>query len=237
MAREEWLLWRDAAHEPGFNMAADELLLERTAEFGGRVLVRIYRWDRPAVSIGSSQLFPAELCDRYTVVRRPTGGGVVWHDVDLTYTVVVPPEHAIMKLDRMESYRIFHRALLEELERSGVAAVLAAEGTPHVERATMRCFVSPSRFDLVAPDGNKYAGAAQRRTRLGILHQGSIRLEAAQGSWERLDAGLRRSLEKEFAIGWLDWIPPVDFLAAAERLGRDKYASDDWNVRHIREER
>lgn len=236
MGGEEWLLWRDGAHDPWFNMAADELLLQRTAEFAGRVLVRIYRWDRPAVSFGYSQIYPAELRDRYTVVRRPTGGGVVWHDVDLTYTVVVPPGHAIMKLDRMESYRIFHRALLAELGRSGVAAALAPEGTPGVERATMRCFVSPSRYDVVAPDGGKYAGAAQRRTRLGILHQGSIMLEAAQGSWERLESELLRSLEREFAVTWAAWNPPDDFPAAAARLGRSKYASADWNERHIWEE-
>lgn len=236
MAETHWLLWRDTAHEPWFNMAADELLLGRTADFAGKVLVRLYRWDRPAVSLGSSQLYPAELAEDYTIVRRPTGGGVVYHDIDLTYTVVVPPGHPIMALDRMESYRIFHRALLAGLSSSGVAAELAAEGTPHVERATMRCFVSPSRFDVVAPGGGKYAGAAQRRTRMGILHQGSILLSAAGGDWERLAAELLHSLEKEFSIGWRDWRPDEAFCAAAADLGRRKYASDDWNLRHIWEE-
>ena len=182
-------------------MAADELLLTRAPEFGGRVLVRLYRWDRPAVSLGSSQLYPGELAEKYAIVRRPTGGGVVYHDIDLTYTVVVPHGHPIAALDRMESYRIFHRALLAELSRTGVAAELAAEGTPHVERATMRCFVSPSRFDVVAPSGSKYAGAAQRRTRAGILHQGSILLAAAGGDWDQLAEELLRSLEKEFSVG------------------------------------
>jgi len=232
----EWLLWRDDAHEPWFNMAADELLLGATADFAGKVMIRLYRWDRKAVSFGSSQIYPAELEKDYTLVRRPTGGGVVYHDIDLTYTVVVPPGHPITKLDRMESYRIFHRALLAELARAGVAAELAREGTPDVERATMRCFVSPSRFDVVAPDGGKYAGAAQRRTRMGILHQGSILLSAAGGSWEQLAGELLDSLKKEFAVSFREWAPSPEFLAAAAALGERKYASEDWNRRHLWEE-
>lgn len=233
MSTGEWLLWRDTAHEPWFNMAADELLLGETGKFDGRVLVRLYRWDRKSVSFGSAQIYPAELEQDYTLVRRPTGGGVVYHDIDLTYTVVVPPGHEITKLDRMESYRIFHRALLEGLTGSGVAAELAQEGTPHVERATMRCFVSPSRFDVVAPDGGKYAGAAQRRTRMGILHQGSILLSAAGGSWDRLAEELLASLAKEFSVAFRAWTPEPEFLARAAELGQRKYASDDWNMRHI----
>jgi lipoate-protein ligase A len=170
--KEQWLYWQDGTHDPYFNMAVDEILLANSALLDGKVLVRVYRWDRPSVSFGSSQICPQELADKYTLVRRPTGGGVVYHDVDLTYTVVVPPGHSILQLDRMESYKVFHEALLIKMTEDGVAAVLEDHGTDHVDRATMQCFVSPSRFDLVAPSGSKYAGAAQRRTRMGILHQG-----------------------------------------------------------------
>jgi lipoate-protein ligase A len=230
--KEQWLYWQDATHDPYFNMAVDEVLLANSALLDGKVLVRVYRWDRPSVSFGSSQICPQELADKYTLVRRPTGGGVVYHDVDLTYTVVVPPGHSILQLDRMESYKVFHEALLIKMTEDGVAAVLEDHGTDHVDRATMQCFVSPSRFDLVAPSGSKYAGAAQRRTRMGILHQGSILLEAAGGSWDKLHAELLESLKIKFNVEYQDWQPPQELINEATRLGVEKYSTEKWNINH-----
>ena len=232
MSKEKWLCWMDSTHDPYFNMAMDEVLLAESAEQSGQVLVRIYRWDRPSVSFGSAQICPQELSNKYTLVRRPTGGGVVYHDVDLTYTVVVPPGHSIMQLDRMESYKIFHEALLLKMTENGVAAQLESVGSEHVDRATMQCFVSPSRFDLVAPSGSKYAGAAQRRTRSGILHQGSIKLEAANGSWDQLCKELLESLKIKFDVEYIDWQPEQAVLDKAEALARSKYATGKWNIDH-----
>ena len=82
---EEWLLWRDTVHDPFFNMSMDEILLEEAGNLGAP-LIRTYRWDRPSLSIGSSQLYPETEAARYAIVRRPTGGGNVFHDGDLTYT-------------------------------------------------------------------------------------------------------------------------------------------------------
>ena len=230
--KEQWLYWQDATHDPYFNMAVDEVLLANSALLDGKVLVRVYRWDRPSVSFGSSQICPQELADKYTLVRRPTGGGVVYHDVDLTYTVVVPPGHSILQLDRMESYKVFHEALLIKMTEDGVAAVLEDHGTDHVDRATMQCFVSPSRFDLVAPSGSKYAGAAQRRTRCGILHQGSIKLEAANGSWDDLCAELLESLQQKFEVEFVDWQPEEAVIQSAALLAQSKYATEKWNLNH-----
>ncbi|MBE6366666.1 MAG: lipoate--protein ligase family protein [Lentisphaerae bacterium] len=232
MSKEQWLCWMDGIHDPYFNMAMDEVLLANSALQQNQVLVRVYRWDRPSVSFGSAQIMPEELADKYTLVRRPTGGGVVYHDVDLTYTVVVPPEHKIMQLDRMESYKIFHEALLIKMQEDGVEALLESHGTDHVDRSTMQCFVSPSRFDLVAPSGSKYAGAAQRRTRCGILHQGSIKLEAAGGDWDKLCAELLESLKIKFDIEFQDWQPAQEVLLHAEELGQIKYSTEAWNRHH-----
>jgi lipoate-protein ligase A len=119
-----------------------------------------------------------------------------------------------------------------KMAEDGVEAVLESHGTDHVDRATMQCFVSPSRFDLVAPSGSKYAGAAQRRTRMGILHQGSIKLEAAGGSWEKLQQELLESLKLKFNIDFIPWQPAQSVINEAERLARAKYATDKWNIDH-----
>ena len=226
---EEWLLWRDTVHDPFFNMSMDEILLEEAGNLGAP-LIRTYRWDRPSLSIGSSQLYPESEAARYAIVRRPTGGGNVYHDADLTYTAVVPAGHALTNLNRMESYRVFHEAMLPMLAALGVTAELQNSETAHVDRATMKCFVSPSRFDVVAEgDGGKYAGAAQRRTRNGILHQGSIRLAVAGGDWEKLNAALIAALESFFHIRFRERKIPAEWIERAESLARAKYESAEWN--------
>ncbi len=217
---DPWLLWLDGTHSPFDNMAIDECLLESAAEHKLPVL-RLYGWDRPSVSFGKFQRYPSELEANFMPVRRPTGGGVVFHDADLTYTVVIPAGHRIVKLDRAASYRIFHQAMKEHL---GVESELLGEGREDKERSTMQCFVSPSRFDLMGPAGEKYAGAAQRRTRDGILHQGSIRLEGS-GWPERLAEAFRRAFDLEY----LAWEPDRAFLERASGRSRERYQTMEWN--------
>ena len=226
--QEEWFLWRDGSRSPYENMAIDELLLLRATELA-RPLIRIYDWNRPSVSIGYVQKYEAAPQQGYTIVRRPTGGGVVFHNVDLTYTAVIPAGHAICALDRMESYRVFHRAILRLLAHFGHHGQLSPDECGPVDRATMQCFTTPTRYDVVC-DHAKYAGAAQRRTREGILHQGSIAIKAADGDKEALAQNLISSLATEFSLRWRPFIPTEGFMAAAEELSRNKYAMPEWNV-------
>ena len=88
MKTEPWDFWIDGAHDPAFNMAADEALM-LSAPLRGRPLLRFYEWDRPAVSIGYVQTIAAAP-EGYAAVRRPTGGGVVYHDYDFTYETIMP---------------------------------------------------------------------------------------------------------------------------------------------------
>ncbi len=222
---ETWLLWRDAARAPACNMAIDDLLLETLPE-RPLPLLRLYRWDRPAATIGRAQRFPEELTGTYEVVRRPTGGGVVFHDADLTYTIVLPAGHWIVRQNRQESYRIIHEALQSALT---MPARLQESESKNVDRSTMRCFVSPSRYDVMAPDGGKYAGAAQRRTRNGLLHQGSIQLSAVQGRRELLEEMLPVALARQFNLNWQVWTPEPAWLRRAAGLAAEQYAGNAWN--------
>lgn len=226
-ACEKWLLWRDISRDPYINMSIDELLLLRIAEYGTPV-VRIYGWDRKAASIGYVQDYEAAPQEGYAIVRRMTGGGVVFHDKDLTYTVVIPGGHPICALDRIESYHVFHRAVKETLAGFGLQAELSTAAGGAVNRATMQCFVTPTRYDVLC-GGRKYAGAAQRRTRDGILHQGSIDLKASGGNSAILAEKLITALEKQFEIGFIEFNVSREFLRDAETLAGMKYATEQWN--------
>ncbi len=229
-AHETWDFWQDDAQEPALNMAYDEALL-MTAAARARPLLRFYAWDRPAVTIGYVQRQAAAPAG-FAVVRRLTGGGVVYHDHDFTYTVVVPEGHWLTGLDRLHSYRWINRSVQAGLERCRLSAALAAAEIPqHVDRLTMVCFQNPTRYDVLLA-GRKVAGSAQRRTRDGLLHQGSLhfggplpvpRAVLAEALGAAFVATLNLSLEP--------WTPSAEVSVLAEQLVAERYRSDAWNGR------
>jgi lipoyl(octanoyl) transferase len=225
--KAQWLLWRDHDRAPAENMAIDEALLECIAELG-QPIIRTYDWDCPAVSIGYSQDYEAAPQEGYSIVRRPTGGGVVFHTNDLTYTAVIPPDDAICSLNRTDSYRIFHEALLLAFEIMGVPAELHNEEIEDVDRRVMKCFVSPTKFDIISKAG-KHAGAAQRRGRAGLLHQGSILMDGLPCSKPGLTTALIRALQKKFNIEFKSFEPDEALLQRASELAKNKYSQDAWN--------
>ncbi|OGV51432.1 MAG: hypothetical protein A2X49_16910 [Lentisphaerae bacterium GWF2_52_8] len=234
-AQEKWFLWRDEARPAALNMAIDEVLLAEISSINTPIL-RLYSWDTPSVSIGYVQDFAAAPQEGYKIVRRPTGGGVVFHVADLTYTVVLPPRHRICSFERVESYRVFHRIVLKALEAFGVQGSLAPDGLPGADRATMRCFNTPTRYDVL--DGSrKLAGAAQRRTRNGLLHQGSIMLDAAAGDGNMLSSQLLYAWKEILGAEFSDFTPNEEFFSRAKELAGEKYANDAWNKDRIWDER
>lgn len=227
---EPWLLWRDGVHSPALCMALDEALL-LTARERGRPVLRFYDWDRPAVSIGYVQRFDAAPRHGYAVVRRPTGGGVVYHDVDLTYTVVVPPSHWLTRVDRVESYAYVNRGVIAALAQANLSATLSSDEIPReVDRATMVCFTNPTRYDVMS-GSEKLAGAAQRRTRDGILHQGSVKLDRERFDREGLVDLLVEGMSQALGVRFTDFASTPELLARARELAASRYACDDFTRR------
>ena len=204
--KETWFLWDDQNRPPQENMDIDLRLLHQSDQFNNKPLVRFYGWDRPAISIGYVQKLEIIQDKRYAVVKRPTGGGVVYHDIDFTYTVVIPAGHWIVRLDRVESYRVIHKVVVKAFAGFGLKGFLVSNQQPATDRATMQCFVTPTKYDVLVetPEGRtaKFAGSAQRRTRHGILHQGSILLAASGGDRKRMRDALKSAFENEFDINF-----------------------------------
>src|ERR1700722_14928864 len=95
-----------APHAAPLNMAIDEALLHAASE----PILRVYRWIRPAVSFGYFGRFDdvAEAWPGREMVRRWTGGGVVAHGEDITYTLIVPRGLPFFQNSARESYRLIH---------------------------------------------------------------------------------------------------------------------------------
>lgn len=222
------------------NMAVDFLLLQRwpaAAPAGPRF--RHYEWRAPAFTFGYSQkwtaiqaaLPPAEGV-RWDVCRRNTGGGLVDHREDWTYTVVIPRGHPLEELRASESYRLIHEALAEALRAQGVPAALA--GAPAPEAAAEPgpfgvCFQRAERFDVIVPSG-KIAGAAQKRSKHGLLFQGSIWKPSAGRAmdWERFHGDFTAGLARELG-GTPAPIPWPDFAEGEVEGLTEQYADPQWN--------
>jgi len=201
------------------NMAVDESLL-RHVQFP---LLRIYGWEESCVSIGYFQK-ASIVSSGVSFVRRYTGGGLVEHGRDLTYTLVLPADHPLTLAGTLPSYRAIHEGLVSALQAVGSEARLAT-AQPKKDHAS--CFLKPVPADVLDSKGNKLAGAAQRRTKQGCLHQGSILLSGAIP--QRLLEILPQKLAPAVQVDWSPSKRSASEEELAETLFRERYSTRDWN--------
>ncbi len=205
------------------NMAIDEALLEHATVPS----IRFYRWYSPALSFGYFGKFSdvASFQGDRDVVRRWTGGGIVFHGDDLTYSIVIPASDAAFSESSILIYEKIHWFLCDVLIANGERAELALvagvgdAGTAIIDRGHS-CFANPVCADVMI-DGRKIAGAAQRRTRDGLLQQGSIQgIELENRLAERFAEELSNKCEPRT-------LPQAVHHRAREIAAR-KYATDAW---------
>ncbi|MBA3607988.1 MAG: lipoate--protein ligase family protein [Chthoniobacterales bacterium] len=203
------------AADAALNMAIDEALLEGAS----LPILRFYGWRRPSLSFGYFGKFSDVAADRERrdIVRRWTGGGSVLHGEDLTYALVTPATESAAALAPATIYAALHSAIRDALLTNGQEAELAPTAAPKISDA---CFANPVRDDVMLR-GRKIAGAAQRRTRGGFLHQGSIQLPGLDESFrERFAAALAPEVRRG------EISPTV--LERAATLAAGKYATEEW---------
>jgi lipoate-protein ligase A len=144
-----------------------------------------------------------------------TGGGVVDHRNDVTYTLCVPRGHRLAEERGAGSYRVIHEAVVAALCVAGIEVRVVAEDGAGDSPV---CFEKPVAWDVVDDSGRKMAGAGQRRGKKGLLHQGSVQGGAA------FAAALPGCLAREV----VDWCPGEDLFAQGKELGRVKYGREEW---------
>ena len=208
-------------------MALDEALLEAAPRLRLPVL-RFYAWTQPAASFGYFQKYDQvqQLTVLRPLVRRPTGGGLVPHDADWTYSLVFPPDHDWYALSARESYRQVHvwiQMAFAKLDLETALAPVSLKAQPG------QCFVGHEQSDLLWR-GRKIAGAAQRRRKDGLLIQGSIQPPLPsldRVSWQQAMLGVARSAQGAHWGGCQEGALTRRALA----LARSKYSQPDYNRR------
>jgi lipoate-protein ligase A len=218
-----WFYLDTGKGESAWNMALDEALLLAVANIG-RPILRFYGWNKPAATFGYFQKYAdiAAWTSLRPLIRRPTGGGLVPHDADWTYSVIIPPSHPWYGLRAAESYLHLHRWVAAALRAANIAAELAPGASKEIPG---QCFAGAEQHDILLND-LKIAGAAQRRAREGLLIQGSIQSLPATADRRAWQDTMRMN-----AAIWAEFVVTPDIHTRAAEFAEAKYSQPSHNQR------
>jgi lipoate-protein ligase A len=151
-------------HNAFYNMGLDQALLEAVSRGTSLPCLRFYGWKPLAVSIGYFQGLNEEVNIRscreqgVDLVRRLTGGGAVFHNAELTYSLVLPLSHPLAGESIQKSYEILCAGIVRGLKNLGLEAL----------------FVPINDIECM---GKKISGNAQTRKMGALLQHGTILLD------------------------------------------------------------
>ncbi len=261
--KKTWSLIVDPVPLRGsLNMAADEYLFNSVRKVN-RTFLRFYQWKKPTVSLsyGQEAARAADLdfcrANGIDMVRRMTGGKVVLHLRELTYSLASSDTETFTP-NLPESYKLISLALIEGFSLMGLSARLATTTPPAYVRGTMPCFAFPARGE-VETGGRKIVGSAQKRTGASFIQHGSVPLdkdEALLKAVARLDTrgsrirmtSLSETLGRpaafdwaasRFALGFSKFfgvkLDPLTFNKKAwqeiSEIEAERYGNDAWTLR------
>ncbi len=185
----------DLARSGVENMALDQRMLEVAAE-RQCVLLRVYRWSEPTLSLGYFQPYAERALHpdsgNLAVVRRATGGGAIVHHFDWTYCIAVPDRwevrsngNATLAHNKIGAsqwlYNFMHDAVVQWLSGLGIdaqkwsQACAIDDGKAGRDKRAFLCFERRSCGDVVW-GSEKVMGSAQRRIPGAVLQHGSLLL-------------------------------------------------------------
>jgi len=218
-------LWIDDNPRSGdVQMAIDETLLVSGLK---RPLLRHYSWLGSWASFGYSQSLAAARSEAPAsfLVRRWTGGGIVPHDADWTFSLLIPIQESFCKVRPRDSYQAIHERVVAAMTQDDTLPEIRLAGMEDCQQA-LSCFAGPTLYDVMEAAGGKICGGAQRRTRQGVLHQGSIQSPKRQ---------LRKTFGQElgglFAEKLCDFVPPHFLGEHSEHLAKTHYGNPEWTER------
>ena len=177
----KWFLLEESKPGKGsYNMAVDDFLFESLGK-ETVTFIRFYTWKRPTVSIGCSQdireVLDLEFCrkNRIEIVRRITGGKLVLHHKEVTYSVC-SSDVSVFPPSLSRSYKKISESLIAGLKKVDIPAYLASDDNLSYSRSSLPCFSYPAQNEIKV-NNRKIVGSAQKRTAHKFIQHGSIPLE------------------------------------------------------------
>ncbi len=180
-----WRIVLNGPTTPEVNMNEDMKALE-TIQISPPTLT-LYRWAGECATYGHfidfSKYIDLNRADEFGLkhAKRPTGGGIMFHQCDLAFSVIYPIRGVNLYQNTVENYTFINNKITKVIELFSAGTLSPKVYIPSEiddkenENAHPFCMAKPTIYDLVI-DGRKVAGGAQRRTKFGLLYQGSISL-------------------------------------------------------------
>ncbi len=144
-------------------------------------ILRVYSWE-DCVTLGAGQKLDdyekLQTSYKNNISKRLTGGGVLFHGHDISYTILVNP-NMIENKDVKETYFLICQFLLKFYKNLGLNADFAKDNKDIVLSKSPFCQVGFEAYDIII-DNKKIGGNAQKRAKNCILQHGSIPLYTKQ---------------------------------------------------------
>jgi len=201
---ENWNILDTGLGSAGENMRIDAELLENLDQHTLPIL-HFYDWQGDCATYGyfvdPSDFLNLEAASErgLNLAKRPTGGGIVFHIWDLAFSILIPAGHEHFSENTLENYAFVNNGVLAAvssfLEKK--PELIPVDAEPLDASCSRFCMAQPTKYDVVL-QGRKIAGASQRKTKKGFLHQGTIALQMP--SEEYLESVLRKDTKVLEAI-------------------------------------
>ncbi len=156
------------------NISIDESLLE---VFDGTPILRLYSWKPNSYTLGRFQkIEQIEQKERFgdDWARRMTGGGLLLHGFDLSYTLILPIDFLGSKSVK-ESYEYICSFLIHFYKTLGLDVEYAKDCISSPQSSSPFCQAGFESYDMIY-DGKKIGGNAQKRSREILFQHGSMPL-------------------------------------------------------------
>ena len=159
-----WRVIIDTPRRGSLNMALDYVMLQSMSHRESLPTIRIYRWEKPAVTIGYFQIIHEEVYEDacreegVPVIRRISGGGAILHEHDVTYSIAMPLRSKTACGKTLDSFRDICEPIITVLQEKCLNA-------------------SYKPISDIVIGNTKVSGCAQARREGALLQQGTILLD------------------------------------------------------------
>lgn len=183
-----WQIIQGQSRSAKENMEADASYLSQMREDSAPIL-HIHKWKRPSATYGyffSLDQHVKKGHETFDLARRPTGGGMVFHAFDISFAVIMPLTLKGVSGNTLTNYQLVNHKVLKAIETflqeygakdfSKLFSLLDEDDQKVGGERRYFCMAKPTIYDVVLSNGQKVAGAAQRKGRHALLHQGTLSL-------------------------------------------------------------
>lgn len=209
-------------------MAADEYFCQTMPK---NYILRFFNWKEEGITFGFSQRYNQviesinESDRKIPITRRPTGGGIVFHKTDLTFSFIFySPE----EFNPYKTYEKLHSALNESFSEFGFSFEILNSKTQDykVNNPAMNCFNKPVEKDLLM-NGKKVLGGALRKFSDFMLYQASFQAEKARED-KNYNLAIIKAFEKLQNIKFKEYIIDSSDFENIKKIAYNKYRTENW---------